>query len=272
MIQALAVLLPVLYTVAALLFGMALGGVRAPQAIRSRRAVFALAVGAHVAWFVARARASGSFPVVDLWTSVSAVALSTALLFAIVARFAKHVGSGGFVLGFAALAQLLGSAFVPMAALPRATELGAPQIVHVVTSVVACAALVLSGLHGALYLVLLREMRERRFGRIFAGLPDLDVLARMTRGAALCGFLGLAIGLNFGIGLAHAEKSPGFGYTHPEVLVSLALWLYFGAVAFSSRIPGFGARRAALAAASGFVVLLLSVLLVFLPHPFHTSV
>jgi hypothetical protein len=55
------------------------------------------------------------------------------------------------------------------------------------------------------------------------------------------------------------------------VLGSLLVWLYFGAIAFSARIPGFGSRRAAIAACAGLVALALSLLLVFSPIPFHRS-
>jgi hypothetical protein len=47
------------------------------------------------------------------------------------------------------------------------------------------------------------------------------------------------------------------------------LWLHFGVVAFSQKIPGLGARRASFAAAGGLLAALLSLLLVLLPHHFH---
>jgi HemX protein len=165
------------------------------------------------------------------------------------------------------MASGLGS-FEPHA---RPGGVGAWAISHVVMSTVAAAALVLSGVHGLLYLLLFREMRERRFGRWFDHLPDLDVLSKMTRRAALIGFIGLTVGLNVGIGLAHAERLPGFDYKNPEVLLSLLLWVHFGVIAFSEKIRGFGARRASYAAAGGLVALLLSLFLVFLPHSFHSG-
>jgi ABC-type uncharacterized transport system permease subunit len=116
-------------------------------------------------------------------------------------------------------------------------------------------------------------MRERRFGALFAHLPNLDVLARMTRSAALSGFLFLTIGLNVGIAIAHAEASPGFRYGTPEVLLSLVLWVHFGVIAFSRYIRGFSARRASFAAAGGLVALLLSLVLILFPGvSFHSGV
>lgn len=260
-LQALAAALPLAYAAAAAAFGLG----RDAQARWVLRAALAL----HALDFVARAHRVGHFPVTDVWTTVSASAFATAFLWALVARDARHTGSGGLVLGLVAALQLVASAGVPLAPSPRPGGMGALPITHVATSCLALAALFLSGVHGVLWIVLFRAIRARRFGRFLERLPNLDVLAKMTRRAALLGFVGLTVGLNLGIGLAHAEHAPNFAYRHPEVVLSLVLWLHFGVVAFSQKIPGLGARRASWAAAGGLVAALLSLLLVLLPHPFH---
>jgi ABC-type uncharacterized transport system permease subunit len=272
-LQAIGVLLPVLYALAALLHGMAFAGPRGPEVRGLRTAMLRTALFFHCLWFLVRGRIVGHFPVSDLWSTVSATALCTAFLYAAIARWQKHAGSGGIVLGLVFVFQLLASAFADYAPRPREHGFGLAQVLHIGTSVLSAAALVLSGLHGILYLVLFREMRERRFGALFDHLPSLDVLARMTRRAALAGFFGLTIGLNVGIWLAHRDQIEGFAYRQPEVLLSLALWIHFGVIAFSGSIRGFSARRASYAAAGGLVALLLSLLLVLLPgSSFHSQV
>jgi ABC-type uncharacterized transport system permease subunit len=282
-LHALAVLLPTAYLLAAFLHGMAFGGPRALRVAAPRRAVLVSTIAVHALTFVLRAQALGHFPVNDVWSTLSAVALGAAALQTWISRASRpatpngevpsHAGTGGVVLGLVFVLQLIASAFAPIDVVPRAEGMGAFQILHVATSVLAAAALVLSGVHGILYLVLFREMRERRFGALFAHLPNLDVLARMTRSAALSGFLFLTIGLNVGIAIAHAEASPGFRYGTPEVLLSLVLWVHFGVIAFSRYIRGFSARRASFAAAGGLVALLLSLVLILFPGvSFHSGV
>jgi ABC-type transport system involved in cytochrome c biogenesis permease subunit len=269
-LQSLLVLLPVGYVLSAILHGMVFGGPRAPQVSGLRRFALRATLVLHFAYFALRAVALDHFPVSDLWSTVSAVAFSTALLYAVLARYMKHPGTGGIVLGLVFVVQVLASSMSPIAPVPRAGGMGVFQVLHVATSVLAAASLVLSGIHGILYLLLFREMRERRFGALFDHLPNLDVLARMTRRAALFGFIGLTIGLNLGIWIAHRDHLPGFAYRDPEVLLSLALWIHFGVIAFSASIKGFGARRASFAAAGGLVALLLSLLLVLFPNlSFH---
>jgi ABC-type uncharacterized transport system permease subunit len=260
-LQALVAVLPLAYAAAAAAF--ALG--RDAHARWILRAALAL----HALDFVLRGIDVGHFPVTEVWTTVSASAFATAFLWALVARDARHTGSGGLVLGLVAALQLVASASIPLEPVARAGGIRPLSVAHVATSCVALAALFLSGLHGVLWLVLFRSIRARRFGAFLERLPNLDVLAKMTRRAALLGFVGLTVGLNVGIGLAHSEHAPNFAYRHPEVVLSLVLWLHFGVVAFSERIPGLGARRASWAAAGGLVAALLSLLLVLFPHPFH---
>lgn len=267
-VQALGVLLPVMYALSALFHGVVFGGERSIKVDPLRRNVLNATITLHFAYFVVRGFETGQFPANDLWTTVSLIAFSTALLYAIIARITGHAGSGGVAIGLVFLLQLLASAFGSFVPLVR--DMGPWPITHVSVSALASGALALSGVHGLLYLLLFREMRRRRFGAWFDHLPDLDILAKMTRRSALFGFIGLTIGLNVGIGLAHAEKAPGFDYSNLEVLLSLALWVYFGVIAFSEKIPGFGARRASYAAAAGLIALLLSLFLVLLPNSFHS--
>jgi Cytochrome C assembly protein len=285
-IQALSVILPCGYMLSAILHGMAFGGAGAPQVAGLRRAVLSGTLLAHLAFFLVRAQGLGHFPVSDLWTTLSAVAFSAAALYVVVAgaparsssadsatqdRAESYAGTGGVVLGLVFALQLIASAFAPAELAPRAGGMGPFQVLHVATSALAAAALLLSGVHGILYLTLFHQMRAKRFGPVFAHLPDLEVLARMTRSSALAGFVFLTIGMNVGIAMAHAEKSQGFHYSSPEVLLSIALWIHFGVIAFSRHIRGFSARRASFAAAGGLVALLLSLSLILLPGlSFHS--
>lgn len=288
------VLLPPAYLLAAILHGMAFGGERAPQVARPRRLVLLGTLLVHLVWFLLRARAVGHFPVSDLWSTLSAIALGAAALFALIARprtqgvedavpaeptladsarAEAYAGTGGIVLGLVFLLQLFASAFGAAVPAPRAGGMGAAQVLHAGTSALAAAALLLSGLHGILYLSLFRQMRARRFGLLFAHLPDLDVLARMTRASALAGFVFLTVGMNVGIAMAHAEKGETFRYSNPEVLLSILLWVHFGVIAFSRHIRGFSARRASFAAAGGLVALLLSLVLILFPRlSFHSGI
>ena len=271
--QALIVFLPVVYLVAAILYAMSFGGPRAPHVDRPRRLALVAALVLHGALFVVPALRVEGFPEFGTtWDAISAVALCTALLFAIVERGRpedEEASTGGVVLGTVFAMQLLASSFGPLD--PEPEKAGLAHALHVVTSALACSAVVLSGIHGGLYLLLFRQMRKRSFGVLFQRLPDLQRLSRLTRTSALSGFILLGVGLNVGIGWAHVEGVEGFSYTDPFVLVVLGLWIHFGLVAFSGKIPGLNARRAAFAAAGGFLVLVFALVLTLTPASFHAG-
>lgn len=270
-VQALSVLLPTLYLGSSILHGMAFGGERAPQVAPLRVNLLRIAVLAHAALFAVSAKALGGFPVVDTFSTLSAVAFFIALFNAIIARSLGHVGAGGAVLGIVFLLQLVASAFGDVNLVAAEEPADSFRILHVLTIVLAASAVVLSGIHGVLYLVLYREMRLKRFGPLFDHLPDLALLARMTRYSALFGFISMTIGLNAGIAIAHAQSIEGFSYRDPSVLFTILLWIHFGVIAFSRFIKGVSAQRASWAAAAGLFALLIILSLTLAPSvTFHS--
>lgn len=273
LIQALTVFLPTGYLVAALVFAMGFAGEAGPDVDRFRAPLLRTLGVLHLGLFGLHGYATGTFPVIDVWLSVSAVALALVAMFAVVTWRHNQATVGGAVLTVVAGLQMLASMFGPTKALGIVRASDTATGIHATTAAIACAALILSGLYGFLYLTLLRQMKQQSFGPVFRELPDLTQLARMTRRAALAGFLGLTLGVNVGIGLAHAKGTSGFQYTDPIVILTIALWLHFGLIAFSAKIRGLTAQRASVAAVVGLTVLVATLLLAVIPgatfHALH---
>lgn len=268
--QALVVLLPAAYVAAAFLYGLHFRSPQAPRVLLPRRLTMALVLAAHLALFLVQGKRYGAFPAWEAWSTLSMVTLGVAGLFVATARSVPHGGVGAVVLGIAALMQLGASAFGPIHPAGLTERSGSFYLFHALTSVAAASALILSGVYGGLYLIVYRRMRAHRIDAFVVGLPSLRDLARLTRRAALAGFWLLAVGLNFGIGWAHVKQTAGFHYSDPWVLALILLWVHFGIVAFSHRIPGFSARRASFAAAAGLTVLLVMGLVTLIPEvSFH---
>ncbi len=265
LIQAITVFLPAGYLVAMLLYAMAFAGDRGPNVQRIRPNVLRLLLVLHMGLFALHGVGTGGFPVFDAWLSVSAVTLALVGLFVVVTRRHDQATVGALVLLVVAALQMISSMFGPTEAFGSERPSSAATGIHAVTAAVASAALILSGLYGFLYLTLLRQMKRQTFGPIFRQLPDLAQLARMTRSAALAGFLGLTLGVNVGIGVAHAKGTVGFQYTDPTVILTLVLWLHFGVIAFSAKIRGVTAQRASFAAVAGLTVLVATLFLAVVP-------
>lgn len=262
--QALTTLLPVLYLLAAGFYGMELGGPRAPHPRRTRHAVSTVLLITHVSWMLVTWRSLGHFPVVDLWTTLSFLALSLLLVYLPLEWFTGLSTTGAFVLGFAFCVQLLASCFTqPL----HESELGRSTFfaVHVTTIVLAVAALLLSGFFGGLYLLLLGQIRRGQFGVFFRRLPDLESLSRLNRGAASLGFVLLTVGLNVGIWWAHSGAVAKLDYLDPKVLPVLLLWVVFGLIASSRWLRFLSGRRAAGMAVVAASLLIITVIVSFLP-------
>ena len=265
LIQGLMVLLPSGYLVVALMYAMVFAGDSEPRFGRLRTPFLRVLSVLHLALFARHGLAVRGFPAFDAWLSVSAVAFATVVLFACVTWARPQPTVGALVLLVAGILQMVASMFGSMAPIVEGGASDATRALHVTTAALASAAVVLSGLYGFLYLLLLRQMKRQTFGAIFRQLPDLTQLATMTRRAALAGFVGLTVGVNVGIGMAHAKGTSGFHYADPTVLMTLGVWIHFGVIAFSARIRGLSAQRASLAAVAGLSVLLGVLFLAMVP-------
>jgi len=263
-VHAIQTLLPILYLFVVCLYGMEFGGPNAPRAAGIRRATSVLLLIMHGAWLALLWDMVGHFPIVDFWTTISLLAFAVLVVYLPVEGMAKAPSTGAFVIGFAFLLQLIASCFLVTVA---PSDFGPNKFfaIHIATIVLAVAALLLSGFFGALYLVLLAQIRGRHFGVLFQRLPDLETLSRLNRASATIGFVFLTIGLNAGIAWAHSGAVKDFNYLDPKVLPVVLLWVIFGVIGSSRWIRFLSGRRAAIVAVAAASLLVLAVVVSFLP-------
>lgn len=270
-IQAALVILPPAYLTLAFLYGMSFAGDAQPDFARYRNPMLVAVLALHASVFVMNALVTGA-PLANGPRIVSAVALTVGLLFCLVTINARQPTVACLLFLLVFFLQLGASAFGPLGADAPANFPDAVQNIHTLTMLLATAALVLSGIYGLLHLFLYRQLKAQRFGPIVQRLPNLEQLARTTRLAALAGFVFLMLGVNVGIGIAHARGVANFSYTDPIVLLYLGIWAHFGVIAFSRRIAGVTARRASFAAVGGLATLLIAIAIHSVPGAtFHAG-
>jgi len=129
---------------------------------------------------------------------------------------------------------------------------------HVLLSFTGCAGLAVAFASGLLYLLQFRELKEKRFGRVFRFFPSLQTLDRLGRHALGVGFAALTLGLLLGWAGTVQVQEPLEGM-RSEVAWGVFTWAMF-VVALTARARGGGARnrRGAIASVIGFVLVVLA--------------
>jgi len=219
-------------------------------------AVLAAGVGAHLVAVGAAAHEAGHVSIMGLGPALSFAGLALAVTLLLAETLAKDTTLALAGAPLAAAATVSAAAVRDhVLAQPRGVQ-GAWLMAHIALSFVGIAALAVAAAAGTLYLVERRELKSRRFGRIFRAFPPLETLDRVNHMGAIIGCLGLTSG----IGLA-ATYSLVYGQADgPRVVWGILAWLAASGVAGARLVGGWRARRAAVAATIAFGVTLVSYL------------
>jgi HemX protein len=263
-------LLPLLYGLAAANYSLYFVR-REPFAERTCTPGLMLTVGLHVAFLVVRYLHFHHFPIASLPEALTVIALAVAVVYLYVERVTASKATGVFLVGMAALLQLIASTF--LAHLPEAEPamLNRTSIwwVHTTFAVLGYSAFAVGAVYGLMFLLLYRALKQKKFGLIFERLPSLDVLASMGMGAALLGWLFLTVAIALGIVMSF-RLVPSF-YSDPKVISSIVAWAAYGVTVGSYFLLGWRGARTVYLSLVAFSIALLTMLGSVLPSgSFHT--
>jgi ABC-type uncharacterized transport system permease subunit len=119
-------------------------------------------------------------------------------------------------------------------------------VVHGLFQTLGALATSVAFVFGVLYLVQSRRLKRKRSPGEGVPLPSLEQAERWHRGAILCAFGLLSIGLATGLGLVLATRrngQSGLRWSDPKVLGTVALWLVCAALAYARYRPDWQGRR-----------------------------
>lgn len=231
-----------------------------------------LATTAQLAGLVAFSIRFGELPLVGLAPSLSTLTFLIAVFF-FAASLARDARPVGLVL-LPVIALLLGIALA-LGIEPAAEVLafrGVWFAFHVVLAFVGLAGFAFVFAAGLLYLLQFRELKSKRFGRVFRFFPPLNTLDALGRSAAVVGFGALTVALALGWAWT-IRFDNSLALRDPQVLWSGITWLAFAGV-LGARMGGPASdRRAALVSVIGFGIVVLSyVVLRLAMSGFHSLV
>jgi len=129
--------------------------------------------------------------------------------------------------------------------------------IHIITAVLGVALFGIAFGVGVMYLLQEREVKGKRFGVLFSRLPSLDVLDQMSQRLVRAGFVVFSVALVAGTVTATSVWKTAWSWD-PQQIVSVFVWLLYGAMV-QLRHSGWHGRRYALLTLVGFAVVMTSM-------------
>ncbi|HUF13101.1 MAG TPA: cytochrome c biogenesis protein CcsA [Longimicrobiales bacterium] len=244
------------YVAAALVLSRALaGGER--TAPRSAAALATAGAALHVAAAASYAVRYGELPLVGLGPSLSTFALLTAVL-SLAVLWLRDVRPIGVVL--LPLASVLLTLGVLLGIEPAHGEMafrGLWFALHVLLTFAGYACFAGAFAAGLLYLLQHRELKEKRFGRMFRFFPALATLGQWQRRAVELALISLTLGL--AVGWGWTTRFAPLPVSHPKVVWGVISW----AIILGALVAQRGSareRRGAIASVVGFALVVASYL------------
>jgi ABC-type transport system involved in cytochrome c biogenesis permease subunit len=258
-IELLRILLPIAYALAEVCY---LSFFLRDDAVARRIATPLLltSVVLHAAFIVLRAAALGRNPIGSPLEALTILAFAVALVHLLIELGHKDQGAGALVIGVVFVFQLFASTFMSE---PQAPEQLRPLLqspifgLHTVSAILGYSGFAVSAAYGLLFLLLYRELKASRFGRVYERLPSLDLLARMTVRAALVGLIFLTVAM-----LAGVVWSVRLGLDFmrdPKFFTTLLLWVVYGACIAAHYVFGWHERRVIYFSLVGFTIMIFSL-------------
>lgn len=141
--------------------------------------------------------------------------------------------------------------------------------IHVALITFANAGYLVSAAASLLYLIMERQLKERKASKLFSRLPSLAQADAVARRSVLWAFPAYSAGLLLGI-MRAIETDVELWWADPRVILAVIVWLVFAAYLALRWRHGWQGRRGAYLSLAGFVlVVVLAVLARTVPAGFH---
>ena len=188
--------------------------------------------------------------------------LAFALIFSyFILELSTDIGwTGFFIIVFAFLFQTISSIYITdlheVQEVLRNRLLG----IHVVSAILGYSGIIISAVHGLLFLKLYKDIKQNKFGLLFKRLPSLEILEKLSFYSAIIGFILLTIAIKIGI-IWLPSAFPDFSYLDPKLITSAVIWLVYGVgIAMKLYAKWYG-RKFILFSLAGFCITLISLLI-----------
>lgn len=246
--------------VAALLLYAAAAGIQIVSLARGQRtsprtgtALLGAAVASHGAGLGAFTAAYGELPLVGLAPSLSTLALLVGAFLVVVSAFRETRSVALVLLPIVAGLMVLSLALGIRPAGHVLAFRGWWLAFHIMLGFIGYVGLAVAFAAGLLYLLQFRQLKSKRFGRVFRYFPSLATLDRLGRYGLQIGFPALTLNLLLGWAWTIRFRHT-LAFASPQVIWGIITWWVFIAAMLAGNRGGARARRSALAAVIGFTL------------------
>ncbi len=249
--------LPLLYAGTVWLYARAFFS-DAPVAKKIKTPVLIGTAIAHAGYLLLRTLTFQHPPITTTSEIMSLIAFCVAVAYAVTEILTKVKNTGYFILILSFFFQLVSTFFIQdlheVKPILRSNLLG----IHVSAALLGYTAISISAGYGFLYLMLYHNIKSNRFGVLYAKLPNLETLERMSFVSTVLGFFLITIAIIIGfVWLPKAYES--FSYFDGKLIGTLVVWGLYGIGLVAKRMLGWQGRKIMILSLTGFVISVFSL-------------
>lgn len=210
-----------------------------------------------------------AMPLSSAFDASSFLAFSILLVYYLIENMFENRASGFFILLFAFFPVLI-STFNhgwqresnPLLTNPIFT-------VHASLNIIGYTAFTIGAIYASLYLIQYKNIKQKRFTRIFDQLPPITYLGNMSKRSVLIGIILMGVGILLG----HFQTHQAFGqffYPDLKVIITDGIWILYLLAYIGAHFKKWSARLMAYLSIIGFLSLLAGItIVVSLGKSFH---
>lgn len=249
------------YSVAAVLY---VSWLVRPEGSGARRGFWAMGAGAalHALSLIVRGEELLHATTLSLAEALSFLSFFVVVGFLLLDRKQKLPVIGAFIAPMV-LAVVIPAHIVPIERARPGPIVGFVLPLHVGVSIAGVALFGLGFGTAVMYLLLERELKQKRLGTFFKRLPSLEVLDRLTFRMVAYAFASLTVALVTGAGFLRLSEQSGPAIL-PKIAFAVLAWGVAAALIVLRRATGWRGRKVALATAAGFAFGLSAYAMLFL--------
>ena len=203
-----------------------------------------------------------TMPLSSVYDASSFLAFSVLLVYYIIERSFANRASGFFIMLFAFFPALISSFNHAWHSESNPLLANPTFAIHASLNIIGYTAFSIGAIYAVMYLIQYKNIKQKRFTRLYEQLPPITYLENMSKRSILIGIILMGVGLFLG----HLQTKNMFGHfflLDAKVILTDLIWILYLTLYIVSQVKKISSRTMAYLSVTGFVVLVVGALFVF---------